>query len=80
MIILQQDFLQKFITCLRSKDLNDWELCGAVDNGFSCWIDKDEWIQTMTWAPEVLRNPTDGKYYIEDSLGTFLEGYCTPYH
>jgi len=52
------------ITCLRSRDLNDWELCGAVDNGFSCRIDSDEWVLERTWAPEVLRNPQNGKYYM----------------
>ena len=52
------------VTCLRSRDLNDWELCGAVEDGFSIWVDNDEWILSRTWAPEVLRNPTDGKYYM----------------
>ena len=48
------------ISCLRSKDMNDWELCGAVDNGFSAYIDNSEWILSHTWAPEVLQNPVDG--------------------
>ena len=52
------------ITCLRSKDLNDWELCGAVDNGFSCLIYGNEWVLERTWAPEVIRNPQNGKYYM----------------
>ena len=52
------------ITCLRSRDLNDWELCGAVDNGFSCRIESGEWVLERTWAPEVLRNPENGKYYM----------------
>ena len=64
-VVLQQySDHRSCITCLRSKDLNDWELCGKVDNGFSCWIGNDEWILERTWAPEVLRNPQNGKYYM----------------
>ena len=65
-VTLQQykDGHRACITCLRSKDLNDWELCGAVDNGFSCRIESGEWVLERTWAPEVLRNPENGKYYM----------------
>ena len=64
-VVLQQySDHRSCITCLRSKDLNDWELCGNVDNGFSCYIGNDEWVLERTWAPEVLRNPVNGKYYM----------------
>ena len=48
------------VTCLRSRDLNDWELCGndgVRNEGFSAYIDNDEWIQSYVWAPEVTYNP-----------------------
>jgi len=52
------------ITVLRSKDLNDWELCGNVSNGFSCRIGADEWIINQVWAPEVIYNEVDETYYL----------------
>ena len=55
------------IACTRSKDLNDWELCGAVDNGFSVWLGKDQsecWIKSHTWAPEIRYDNTTKKYYM----------------
>ena len=66
-------------TVLRSRDLNDWELCGQtggengivddgegddISAGFCVWIDKDEWVQKQFWAPEVIYNEADQKYYM----------------
>lgn len=66
-------------TALRSKDMNDWELCGQtggengivdggegdeLSEGFSVWIDEDEWVQQQFWAPEVIYNESDQKYYM----------------
>ncbi|MBQ8394360.1 MAG: hypothetical protein IJX49_02180 [Clostridia bacterium] len=48
------------VTCLRSRDLNDWELCGTDgvrNEGFSAYIENDEWVQSFVWAPEVTYNP-----------------------
>lgn len=48
------------VTCLRSRDLNDWELCGmdgVRNDGFSAYVGWDEWIQSYVWAPEVTFNP-----------------------
>lgn len=61
---LEPDGTKSAVTVLRSRDLNDWELCGAVADGFSCEIGGDEWIIQHVWAPEVIYNPTDGKYYM----------------
>ena len=61
---LEPDNTRSAVTVLRSRDLNDWELCGAVAGGFSCEIDTDEWIVSSVWAPEVIYNPTNGKYYM----------------
>lgn len=52
------------ISCFRSKDLNDWTRCGAVDNGFSVRFENDEWPIGNCWAPETAYNPKDGKYYM----------------
>ncbi len=56
------------ISCLRSKDLNDWELCGA-NNGFSVRLTRsgnkyDQWIYQNTWAPEVTYNEADKMFYM----------------
>ena len=53
-----------FITCSRSKDLNDWELVGAVDNGFCLKVLPDEWVYSSVWAPETIYDAKTGKYYI----------------
>lgn len=52
------------VTCLRSKDMNDWELCGAVDNGFSVYFEEDAWIKSHCWAPEVIYDANTAKYYM----------------
>ena len=52
------------LTCLRSKDLNDWELCGAVDGGFSAYFESDSWVKSHCWAPEVIYDASSGKYYM----------------
>ncbi len=50
--------------CERSKDLYHWEAAGALAGGYSCAIDKADWCASNFWAPEVIRNPGDGKYYM----------------
>lgn len=65
------------VTVLRSKDLNDWQLCGKAtedDYGFSCYLDAESWPVSHVWAPEVIYNDPDftyangsrgdGKYYM----------------
>lgn len=51
-------------SCYRSDDLHQWELCGALEGGYACVIDEEDWCQDLWWAPEVIRNPADGKYYM----------------
>lgn len=50
--------------CYRSKDLYQWEVAGALEGGFTCIVDEEDWAQDLYWAPEVIRNPADGKYYM----------------
>lgn len=52
------------ITVLRSRDLNDWELCGAVDDGFSVLIERGEWVYDLCWAPEVIFDAFSDKYFM----------------
>ena len=61
---LEPDGSRSAVTVLRSRDLNDWELCGAVSDGFGVRIESDEWIIQHVWAPEVVYNEKDGKYYM----------------
>lgn len=50
---------------LRSKDLVEWELCGALNDGFSTRIDHDkDWIAGFTWAPGVHYDEEHKKYVI----------------
>lgn len=66
--------------CYRSKDLYQWELCGTFDQGYSLMVDWSDWSMDAFWAPEVIRNPADGKYYMYFSAasrpewGTKVEG------
>ncbi len=52
------------VSCLRSKDLNDWELCGAVDDGFAVEFHKGEWAEDYIWAPEAEYDEKTQKYYM----------------
>lgn len=58
------------IATTRSKDLNNWELCGAVDNGMSLKLEPDSWIYTFIWAPEVIYDPISQKYFMYFNAGT----------
>jgi len=53
--------------CFRSKNLSDWQRVGTYEKGYSLKVTSNDWADGETdtfWAPEVLRNPTDGKYYM----------------
>ena len=54
------------VQVMRSKDLYNWQTCGAID-GYSLLLYKEDWVDTTCsafWASEVIRNPGDGKYYM----------------
>ena len=59
-VILQnvggEDPHRSVISCFRSRDLNDWSRCGAVDNGFAVRFENDEWPVGNCWAPETVYN------------------------
>lgn len=53
------------ITCFRSKDLYKWDSCGTIRKGaYVLELSKEDWPKTLFYAPEVIRNPEDGKYYL----------------
>lgn len=48
----------------RSHDLNDWKICGLA-NGCAIAMSGDEWTNyTDFWAPEFIRDPASGLYFI----------------
>ena len=47
----------------RSKDLSNWENCGAID-GSGLGIKRTDWIDTWTWAPELIRDEKSGMYFL----------------
>lgn len=49
--------------CYRSKDLASWQSIGVLD-GYSLGIKSGEWPQDCFWAPEMLRDPKSGKYFL----------------
>ena len=51
--------------CWRSKNMYQWEVCGNLPGGFTLAMYKEgDWCDFGIWAPEVIRNPADGKYYM----------------
>lgn len=52
------------VVCLKSRDLSDWKLCGALYDGFSLYLDKNTWVTTTLWAAEVVYNPDDCLFYM----------------
>ncbi len=55
---------QMMFYCDRSVDLYHWEPAGALAGGYALEIDQFDWCSENYWAPEVIRNPADGKYYM----------------
>lgn len=53
-----------YVLTSRSKDMIDWEMCGAVDNCYSLKLSTNTWVLSNMYAPECIRNPEDGKYYL----------------
>ena len=53
-----------YVLTSRSRDMQDWEMCGAVDNCYALKLSVDTWVESSMYAPECIRNPKDGKYYL----------------
>ncbi len=50
--------------CDRSADLYHWEPAGALAGNYALGIREFDWCNDYFWAPEVIRNPENGKYYM----------------
>lgn len=53
--------------CYRSKNLMDWQLAGGFEKGYSLMFTSADWVELRSenlWAPEVIYNPADGRFYM----------------
>ena len=48
----------------RSRDMVDWEMCGAVDGCYSLKMPVDSWALTNYYAPECIYDARSGKYFL----------------
>lgn len=48
----------------RSRDMVDWEMCGAVDGCYSLKMPLDSWALQNFYAPECIFDPTTKKYFL----------------
>lgn len=56
--------------CWKSKDLNNWQAVSI------CFVpESSSWGQSSLWAPGVIYDPTDGKYYLFYSAQNSASGY-----
>ena len=55
---------KSYVMVTRSRDLNDWEVCGAVDNGMGLLVRNDDWLGSQVWAPECIYDPVTNRYYL----------------
>ena len=62
----------------RSRNMSDWEMCGAID-GSALGIPADSWIDTWTWAPELVRDPDSGLYLLYFSAHSKVGNQGTSY-
>lgn len=53
-----------WVIVTRSRDMLDWEVCGAVDNCYALKLPLNAWSVDSYWAPECIFNKNDGKYYL----------------
>lgn len=84
---MHDDYVAAFAVS-RSKDLNDWSTCGAVEGGFAMIAYDNEWVENYTWAPEVIvarcdcegtcNVPYHGKYFMYFSAATPLNDGSNP--
>ena len=66
------------VAVFRSKDMNEWELCGAVDNGLAIHLPADSWREQYTWAPEVIYDEPSGKYVMYFSSASKVNDGSVP--
>ena len=54
----------------RSRDLSRWERAGKASGGNALTITSSGWTESNYWAPELIRDPKTGKYFIFFSAGS----------
>ncbi len=59
---------------LRSKDLVNWELCGALDGSYSTRVETDDWPVNGIMAPDPIYDETTGKYFLYEQANSHLYG------
>ena len=47
----------------KSYDLTDWDIAGRID-GYAINVRSDAWSNGTYWAPEFIRDPVSGRYFI----------------
>ncbi len=75
---VHEDGSYMHVLSYRSRDLYDWELVGVLDGGWCLYLESDSWIYHQLWAPEVIYNPNDGKYYMYFSAQTKVNDGSIP--
>lgn len=55
---------QGHVLTSRSRDMVDWEMCGAVDGCYSLKLPLDSWALSNFYAPECIRDAKTGKYFL----------------
>ena len=59
-----------------SDNLSDWAPVGRLD-GYAVNIRKDGWASAQFWAPEFMRDPVSGRYFIFASAQAKTDGNLT---
>lgn len=57
-------------TMWRSHDLTDWKPCGLADGNTAIKFTGNDWVNGTFWAPEFMRDPASGLYFIFFSANT----------
>lgn len=53
-----------YVTVARSRDMVDWEPCGALGQNYCLRAPMNSWILSHMYAPEAIRDPVSGKYFL----------------
>lgn len=53
-----------YVYVARSRDMVDWDVCGAVDGCYALKASMDTWILSHMYAPECIFDPVSEKYYL----------------
>ncbi len=57
------DSIQGAFALFKSTDLVDWEEAGLID-GYALNVRNSSWTTACYWAPEIIRDPLSGRYFM----------------